>query len=55
MGSDLDYFWLLSRDKTISPELKSELILKAKTIGIATEKLIWVDQTESQIDPKKKS
>ncbi len=55
VGSDLDYFWLLSRDKTISPELKSELILKAKTIGIATEKLIWVDQTESQIDPKKKS
>lgn len=52
VGSDLDYFWLLSRDKTLSPELRAQLVAQAKSIGIRTEKLIWVDQSASQKDPK---
>jgi apolipoprotein D and lipocalin family protein len=52
VGSDLDYFWLLSRDKTLSPELRAQLVAQAKSIGVRTEKLIWVDQSASQKDPK---
>lgn len=54
VGSDLDYFWILARDKNISPELKAELVTRAKNIGIATDQLIWVDQSDSQKDPKAK-
>ena len=52
VGSDLDYFWLLSRDKTLSPEIRAQLVAQAKSIGVRTEKLIWVDQSASQKDPK---
>lgn len=43
-GPDLSYLWLLSRTKTIKPELSHHFIEKAKTLGFDTEQLIWVNQ-----------
>lgn len=44
VGNDLDYFWILSRDKTLDPALKARLLQRAKSLGIATDEIIWVDQ-----------
>ena len=43
-GFNHDYLWLLSRTPEISPELKEHFVTKAKTLGFATEQLIWVKQ-----------
>ena len=43
-GPDLSYLWLLSRNKTIAPELKARFIKKAAEIGFDTNKLIFVKQ-----------
>lgn len=45
VGPDRDYFWILARDRLISPELRGQLYERARRLGIATERLIWVDQT----------
>ncbi len=42
-GNDRSYFWLLSRTPNLDPALQNQLIAKAKSIGIDTEKLIFVD------------
>lgn len=44
VGPDHDYFWILSREPHISPELRNQLILRAQTLGIATDRLIWTPQ-----------
>lgn len=41
VGPDRDYFWILSRDPHISPELRNQLVLRAKILGIMTDRLIW--------------
>lgn len=43
-GPDLSYLWLLSRNKTVAPEIKSKFISRAKDIGFDTTKLIFVKQ-----------
>ena len=43
-GKNLDYLWILSREKTIPDYVKTRLVEKAKSIGYDTSKLIWVDQ-----------
>ena len=43
-GPDLSYLWLLSRKKTIDPEVKARFIEQAKEIGFDTSKLIFVKQ-----------
>ena len=43
-GKNLDYLWILSREKTIPDDVKTRLVEKAKSIGYDTSKLIWVDQ-----------
>jgi apolipoprotein D and lipocalin family protein len=43
-GKNLDYLWILSREKTIPDDVKIEYINEAKRVGYKTEKLIWVDQ-----------
>jgi len=43
-GKDLDYLWILSREKTIPDDVKMRLVEKAKSIGYDTSRLIWVDQ-----------
>ena len=43
-GNNLDYLWILSREKTIPETLKQRFIEKAKALGYKTENLIWVKQ-----------
>lgn len=46
-GPDLSYLWLLSRTKTIEPELMNHFIEKVNTLGFDTDKVIWVNQDSS--------
>lgn len=46
-GPDRDYLWLLARDKTLSAEVREELLNQARAAGFATDKLIWVEQKRS--------
>ncbi len=43
-GPDHDYLWLLSRTPTVSDAVKQRFIDKAKALGFATDKLIFVHQ-----------
>ncbi|MDR6369805.1 apolipoprotein D and lipocalin family protein [Chryseobacterium bernardetii] len=43
-GKNLDYLWILSREKTIPDHIKQNFISKAQEIGYDTSKLIWVKQ-----------
>ena len=42
-GNNLDYLWILSREKTIPAEYKQRFLAKAKSIGYNTDQLIWVE------------
>lgn len=42
-GNNLDYLWILSREKTIPSEYKQRFLAKAKSIGYNTDQLIWVE------------
>lgn len=42
-GNNLDYLWIMSREKTIPESYKQRFIEKAKKIGFNTENLIWVE------------
>lgn len=46
-GPDRDYLWILARDKTLPAEVREQLVSQAKSLGFATEKLIWVEQTRT--------
>lgn len=41
-GKNLDYLWILSREKTIPESLKKEYLKIAKEVGYNTSNLIWV-------------
>ena len=41
-GNNLDYLWILSREKTIPESFKQRFLEKAKKLGYKTENLIWV-------------
>ncbi len=43
-GKNLDYLWILSREKTIPATVKESYLRAAKNIGYDTSKLIWVKQ-----------
>jgi apolipoprotein D and lipocalin family protein len=43
-GKNLDYLWILSREKNIPENIKQKFISKAQEIGYDTSKLIWVKQ-----------
>lgn len=45
-GNNLDYLWILSREKTIPESYKQRFIEKAKEIGFKTENLIWVEHNK---------
>lgn len=49
-GPDRDYLWILARDKTLSADIREQLLGQARALGFATEKLIWVDH--QRIDPR---
>ena len=42
VGKNLDYIWILSREKTISENTKQRFLQKAKELRYDTSKLIWV-------------
>lgn len=43
-GKNLDYLWILSREKNIPENIKQRFISQAQEIGYDTSKLIWVKQ-----------
>lgn len=46
-GPDRDYLWILARDKTLPADIRDQLVSKARGLGFATDKLIWVDHQRS--------
>ena len=42
-GPDTSYLWLLSRSPTVKDEVRDAFVSKAKGLGFATEKLIYVN------------
>ncbi|OWR15031.1 lipocalin family protein [Chryseobacterium sp. VAUSW3] len=43
-GNNLDYLWILSREKTIPEDIKQRFLSKAKSLGYKTEDLVWTKQ-----------
>jgi len=43
-GKNLDYLWLLSREKTIPGNIQHNYLQKARELGYDTAKLVWVKQ-----------
>jgi len=43
-GKNLDYLWILSRERSLPEEVKQDYLTVAKEIGYDTNKLIWVEQ-----------
>ena len=43
-GPDRDYLWILARDKTLSADIREQLVRQARELGFATDRLIWVGQ-----------
>ena len=48
IGPDRDYLWILARNKQLSPEVRAQLLDKAREMGIAVERLIWVAQGRTE-------
>ena len=46
VGNNLDYLWILSREKTIPESYKQRFLAKAKSLGFKTDDLIWVKHSE---------
>lgn len=47
-----EYLWILSRTPQLAYPIKQHLIARAKELGFATDKLIYVDQTIDAINYK---
>ena len=45
-GKNLDYLWILAREKTIPETVKTDFLAKAKAIGYDTNRLIWVEHNK---------
>ena len=50
MGPSREYLWILARDKQLPADVRAMLLDSARTLGIDTQKLIWVDQRRSDND-----
>jgi len=48
-GPSKEYFWLLSRKPKMPMAAQSRFIAKAKRLGFATDKLIFVDQSNQSV------
>ncbi|MCW5601147.1 lipocalin family protein [Nitrosomonas sp.] len=44
VGASRNYCWILARDRTITAELRQQLINKARQLDIDTDSFIWVAQ-----------
>ncbi|AQT59120.1 lipocalin family protein [Cellvibrio sp. PSBB023] len=51
-GPDKSYFWLLARTPYFDKNLQADLIAKAKSLGFATEQLIFVDHNTATAPPE---
>ena len=49
IGPDESYMWILARTPTIDDATKTDLVAKAKALGINTQDIIWVDQTSATV------
>jgi apolipoprotein D and lipocalin family protein len=47
-GKSLDYLWILSREKSIPDQVKTNYLQIAKDIGYDTSRLIWVKHDEKK-------
>ena len=47
IGPDTSYLWILCRQQQLPPGVKEPLLNQARSLGVQTEALIWVDQRES--------
>jgi len=54
-GPKINFFWILSRQKTLDPNIMQSLIQKAKGMGFKLEKLIYVDQKEDNVPSEGKT
>jgi apolipoprotein D and lipocalin family protein len=45
MGPTRGYFWILARDTQAPPALRERWLARARSLGIDTDALIWVDQS----------
>jgi apolipoprotein D and lipocalin family protein len=43
-GNNLDYLWILSREKTIPETVKADYLQKATSLGYDTSRLVWTKQ-----------
>jgi len=43
-GNDLDYLWILSKEKAIPAEIKTKYLAQAQALGYNTTKLVWTNQ-----------
>jgi apolipoprotein D and lipocalin family protein len=43
-GPSRDYLWILARTPQLPPAVQERLLAQAKTLGFATDQLIWVKQ-----------
>lgn len=43
-GPSRDYLWILARERTLPAEVRDALVSKARSLGFATDQLIWVEQ-----------
>jgi len=41
-GNNLDYLWILSREKEIPDDIKTKYVDFAKSMGFDTKKLLWI-------------
>lgn len=46
-GKNLDYLWILSREKSLPQNIKEEYLKIAQEIGFDTSKLIWVKHNKT--------
>jgi len=45
-GNNRDYLWIMSRNPNLDQQTINRLLGRAKALGFATDKLIWVDHGE---------
>jgi apolipoprotein D and lipocalin family protein len=45
-GNNLNYLWLLSREKTMPHEITEKYLEKARALGYNTDKLVWTNQSD---------
>lgn len=48
IGPSRDYLWILAREKALSADIRTQLLERARALGVDIEKLIWVEQRRSE-------